>query len=53
MSTDREMTPPGATELKPTNTTLVEDFFALVGRALMAVGRVVGRLLPRRRTTVS
>ncbi|MCK4773620.1 MAG: efflux RND transporter permease subunit, partial [Candidatus Krumholzibacteria bacterium] len=39
--------------LLPTNTTLVEDFFGLIGRALLAVGRAGVRLVPRRRTSSS
>jgi HAE1 family hydrophobic/amphiphilic exporter-1 len=39
--------------LLPTNTTLVEDFFGLIGRALLAVGRVGVRFIPRRRTSTS
>ncbi len=34
--------------LLPTNTTLVEDFFGLIGRALLAAGRGGARLIPRR-----
>lgn len=36
--------------LLPANTSLVEDFFGLVGRALMAIGRFATRRVPRRRT---
>jgi HAE1 family hydrophobic/amphiphilic exporter-1 len=39
--------------LLPTNTTLVEDGFGLVGRGALAVGRLGARLIPRRRTSES
>jgi HAE1 family hydrophobic/amphiphilic exporter-1 len=39
--------------LLPTNTTLVEDFFGQIGRALTTIGRFAGRLLARRRTMES
>ena len=37
--------------LLPTNTTLVEDIFGWFGRRIVAVGRLGGRVVMRRRTT--
>jgi HAE1 family hydrophobic/amphiphilic exporter-1 len=39
--------------LLPTNATLVEDLFSLIGRGSGAVGRVGARLIPRRGTSAS